>query len=645
MSEETEGQDTGAEAIAGGADPAAVALALGGASRERADAFLIKQGRLVDLQSEYLADRDRYELSHLRWRRFTEQMKGALQALTALVGIAVATGVGLMVWEAAHSRGLVIEPFSVPPDMAAKGLSGEVVAGQLLDRLNQMQNVTATSRPAQSYASNWGNDIKVEIPDTGISIGEFQRFLEEWLGHDTRISGAVWHTPGGIAIAARSGHTVAEPITGSEVDFDNLIQQVAEQVYGATQPYRYANYLDRNIYRSGAVLRVAEAEAIYKRLIYDPDPTERAWAWNGLGTQAYSVHGNIALAVRDYHKALEVQPDLPIAYSALTFQEVALSHPEAALAAARQYQRLQEIEAATEHARETAAEPITDLVGDYAESARLCIRTSGEPNALTVLNHDAYQDCAALELARQHDGAATRAWIADMPPVEAPASNGRRALARLRTATALDDWQTVADTEAGAEKAWITWLPGWDRNVTFNRDMRPLLALARSRLGDIAGGEALIATLPSDCYDCIRIHATIAALAGKPAQADALFVRAVQQAPSIPFAYYDWGQALIQRGQPDAAIEKFKQANQKGPHFADPLEGWGEALMAKNQSHLALEKFAQAEKYAPNWGRLHLKWGEALVYAGKKDEAKAQFARAATLDLPPNEKAELARHP
>ena len=40
MAEETEGQDTGAEASGAGVDPAAVALALGGASRERADAIV-----------------------------------------------------------------------------------------------------------------------------------------------------------------------------------------------------------------------------------------------------------------------------------------------------------------------------------------------------------------------------------------------------------------------------------------------------------------------------------------------------------------------------------------------------------------------------------------------------------------------------
>ena len=115
---------------------------------------------------------------------------------------------------------------------------------------------------------------------------------------------------------------------------------------------------------------------------------------------------------------------------------------------------------------------------------------------------------------------------------------------------------------------------------------------------------------------------TIAAWQRQWGRADYWFARAVKAAPSIPFAYADWGQSLLARGKPDAAIAKFTLANQKGPHFADPLEGWGEALMAKNQSHLALAKFAEAEKYAPNWGRLHLKWGEALVYAGKKDEAQ-----------------------
>ena len=50
MSEKEEVQDTGPEAAAGIADPAAVALALSGASRERADAFLKQQEALIEDQ-------------------------------------------------------------------------------------------------------------------------------------------------------------------------------------------------------------------------------------------------------------------------------------------------------------------------------------------------------------------------------------------------------------------------------------------------------------------------------------------------------------------------------------------------------------------------------------------------------------------
>jgi tetratricopeptide (TPR) repeat protein len=162
-------------------------------------------------------------------------------------------------------------------------------------------------------------------------------------------------------------------------------------------------------------------------------------------------------------------------------------------------------------------------------------------------------------------------------------------------------------------------------------------------LQDFAAAEARIAATPADCYDCLIARGRIAQLRGQHARADYWFARAVANAPSIPFAYADWGEALLARGKPDEAVEKFKLGTQKGPHFADPLEGWGEALMAKNQSHLALAKFAEADKYAPNWGRLHLKWGEALVYAGNKGEALKQFARSSQLDLTPSEKGELAR--
>jgi tetratricopeptide (TPR) repeat protein len=182
----------------------------------------------------------------------------------------------------------------------------------------------------------------------------------------------------------------------------------------------------------------------------------------------------------------------------------------------------------------------------------------------------------------------------------------------------------------------------WSSDVC-SSDLDPLTALTEANLGDRNGAHALIDKTPLDCDMCIRFRGRIDALERNWGGARYWFERAAAQAPSLPFAYTDWGAMLLAKGDYDGAIVKFKTANLKGPHFADPLEMWGEALIAKNRSDLALAKFAEAEKYAPNWGRLHLKWGEALLWSGNKAEAKKQFATAAALDLAPSEKSELSR--
>ena len=99
-------------------------------------------------------------------------------------------------------------------------------------------------RPTDTYRNNWADDIKVEIPDTGVSIGEYNRYLRAWLGHETRISGAIYRTPDGVAVTVRAGDTLGETYMGAEKDLPALMQRAAESVFAATQPYRYCDYLE-----------------------------------------------------------------------------------------------------------------------------------------------------------------------------------------------------------------------------------------------------------------------------------------------------------------------------------------------------------------------------------------------------------------
>jgi hypothetical protein len=55
-----------------------------------------------------------------------------------VIVVAVAVLIVSAVWSAAHDDGLVVDVFSVPPDMAQRGLTGDFVASHFLDRLTDL---------------------------------------------------------------------------------------------------------------------------------------------------------------------------------------------------------------------------------------------------------------------------------------------------------------------------------------------------------------------------------------------------------------------------------------------------------------------------------------------------------------------------
>ena len=256
-----------------------------------------------------------------------------MRLATLCVGIAAACLVGAAVWDAAHDDGLVIEAFSVPPDLAARGLTGEVVANQLLANLSSFQAISVSARDASSFTHNWDNDIKVEIPETGVSIGEFNRFLHEWLGHQTHITGAIYRTQSGIAVTARVGSDIAPTMTGGEAELDELLRKTAESIFRAAQPYRYAQY----VFNQGR--RPDEGIAAQKNLIANGSPLDRFWAWNGLVTM-YAAQFDFAQSEKASRAAIALRPDSAQSYFNLGRAERVAQHDEVALTASQTALRL-----------------------------------------------------------------------------------------------------------------------------------------------------------------------------------------------------------------------------------------------------------------------------------------------------------------
>jgi tetratricopeptide (TPR) repeat protein len=600
-----------------------------------AAAFLEDQRGLIADQRHHM----RVQLRGLHLGIAEKWLGVLLRVATAFTGLAVAAGLAYLIWNAAASNDLVIDSFQVPPGLAERGMSGQVVAAKLSDKIATMQAQTTSQRAPKSYANGISDGLKLDIPETGVSLAELDRFLRAKLGHDLHIGGEMVQAGNGVALTARVGAD-STTVTGMEAEIDTLLQKLAEKVYQTTQPYRFSVWLQSQ-------RRVPEGVAILKALATANGPAkERAWAYNGWAIatiQGQSEKMGTALLRRGH----ELDPDSYLLLQNLGVSKNRLGHEEES---ARDAQAA--LSAITVHGSDyTLPERIPPLVHNYTASIlvhRGALLEAAEQqrlflNATVGINAPSFALLAEI-LSGLHEPAAAAAALAQNAPppnlANAGTFNFASLQARLVIAVEAQDWAGALAAEQGFT-ALTALYPGFAEDKPTMVD--PSLALALAHLGRFAEAEVRLKPMHADCYPCLRAHAQVAALAGQSARADFWFAHATAAAPTSPYADTEWGRALLDRKQPDVAIEKFIAANKIGPHFADPLEGWGEALMAQNQSHLALAKFAAAEKYAPNWGRLQLKWGEALVYAGKKSEAAKHFARATTLDLTPSEKSELAK--
>ncbi len=627
MSEEAENA-----AESGGEAATATALALAGASRAEADAFLRDQ-------REHLQE----QMKQIGLRLWEMRLGVLLRIATAFTGLVVAAGLGFLIWNAAESNDLVIDSFQVPPELAARGLSGPVVAAKLSDKVAAMQAATNSQRAPKSYANGISDGLKLDIPETGVSLSELDRFLREKLGHDLHIGGElVLADKGAVALTARIGTDGSATVAGAPGDMDSLLQNLAEQVYRLTQPYRYAVWLQRE--RNGS--HVEEAIAVLKELAAGGPAKERAWAYNGLGA-SLATYQSAKVALAMHRRGHELDPENYLLVANIGNLEGNFGQAEASLrdnqtalelilAHGRNY-GLPDRLAGPEHSYRAAIFLARGALLEAADEARKSIAVSP---AGAYANQGIGQ--YAETLAALHEPGAARTAQAENPISPLALSNFflGNFHARLSVALEAQDWTGVLTAERDLLSLQARFA-GWaEIRPTF---FDPLMALALAHLGRFAEAEARLKPTAGDCYPCLIARAQVAALQGQPGRADYWFARAAAIGPSLPYAQTEWGKALLARGRADDAIAHFTIAGKIGPRFADPMEGWGEALMAKNQSHLALKKFGAAEKLAPNWGRLQLKWGEALVYTGKPADAKAHFSRAAALDLTPSEKSELAR--
>jgi tetratricopeptide (TPR) repeat protein len=577
-------------------DPTAAALAAEVAKdnpelAQEASAYFRKQSHLVEVQTEHLHEQRAVNLQLLKLRRFAVRLRVGLQLFVILVATVIGVGGAILIRDAVNSRSVVVESFEAPPALVDRGVTGKVVADGLLDELRRLQSATRADAGKRDLANAWTGEIKLAVPEAGISFGEFSRMLKARFGHDLHIEGEVIQTDtGGLALTVRGDGVAARKFTGGAGELDNLITQAAGYVYSQSEPVLWAYYLT-NKGRNNEAL--AFSKAAYAGADKDDRPyLLNTWA-NALSNVGGSPHESLAL----YRAARKLKPDYWVAYNNVMQAYWLLGDEENSW---KEGEAMRVVAGGRPgRAPETYyqnSDILTWNLGPWLDETVADADASGgigsNVGAVAAVN------IADIEV-RLHDTAAAELSLQTVKPD--PADHGTTAMAHFvrgrlarekgDTATSITEMEAFQTSYANPDVS--SQYPGylcWVASVE--------AAAGRPEKADLVLGSA------GSYVDCYRFRADVLDDRGDWEGAQRAYAAAVTLAPDLPAGYYSWGVALARHDELAVAEEKFRDANRRGPHWADPLKAWGDLLVKQGKTKEALAKYDAALKYAPNWKQL-----------------------------------------
>ncbi len=560
-------------------------------------AFIQSQTDLLRMQQAQFGEELRLRLRHLhgqshegRLRRLSQRIRLGTQVFTLVFTGLVALAVGVMVRDAMSAHAVIVDPFDAPPALAARGFSGTVIAGGLLDELTRLQMATRSSAEKRNLVSAWTAEIKVQVPGTGVSISDMDRLLRAHLGHDLHVGGDLVQTDdGGLALTVRGAGVMPKRFAGPASSLGALTTRAAEYIFGQSQPYLFALYLWQNDRNAEAIAFCRDAFAS----VSDADKPYilKLWA-NALLTSGGSPGAALSL----YRQALTIKPDYWSAYDN-TMNVLWL---------------------------------VGDEEGAWREGLRMQKQAGGRPGRAPEIQYENWDALtwnlqawrAAMQADADAQGGTGTGANADAPilaDIDARLHDPRGAEFQLQIARASASDPTVAAlthfvngrlaAEAGDVTRAETELEAFG---AVNAD--PLvsseapgytcwIAPAAQAAGHPERADAILNSA-GHFVDCARFRADILDARGDWAGAQRAYAEAVAVAPDLPAAYLSWGEALARHGDLPGAAAKLAAAHARGPHWADPLKAWGDVLARQGDRAAAVARYHEALTYAPNWGAL-----------------------------------------
>jgi hypothetical protein len=303
----------GAEAFA-----AAVAANLSNHSPEVAAetvAFLRKQTELLEAQRKSVETE--HEYFEVEWgpRLLALRLRTAFRIFLVLFGTVIGVGLAIVIYSAVQSRSVVIEPFDIAPNVAAEVPSGKIVAAGLLDVLTRIQAASRATIEHRKLSNAWTNEISIDIPETGISIGQVDGTIKTRFGHDQHIDGDLVKTSsGGLALTVRGTGIQPKTFDSEAGTLDKLLTQAGEYVFGQSQPGLWAAYLAEND-RYDEAIRFAQSAYNTLQASEKPDVLN---AW-GIAISAKGGEEARREALPLFRESVRLKPDYWIGYGNIIY--------------------------------------------------------------------------------------------------------------------------------------------------------------------------------------------------------------------------------------------------------------------------------------------------------------------------------------
>jgi tetratricopeptide (TPR) repeat protein len=598
------------EALAGAAAFASAIAAI--ASKQdpevarRTAAFLTDQSELLKVQKEHLKDEHALRLTQLRrqaallrGQQIGQAVRVTIQVVTALIFIAIGVSAVAMVHDAFNSRGVVIEPFEISPNVAEQVPTGRIVASGLLDHITELQATARLLKTQKSdLAGAWAEEASITIPEAGLSLNQVEQFLRQKLGHDIHVSGDIVRAaPDGIALTIRGLDVLPKTFAGSSGDLDSLLQQAAEYLYGEANIVAFSYYLDtKKQYR-----REIEYLQSHIKKASEADRASVLVSWAGALVDSEGM-SRLPQAKSLMQQAIKIAPRDPLGYRNLG-ADMALGGDEEGAAGLMETALRAGIEPADLYT-------YADLHYDFQSEKKFSEKNIEDSQGTGTLTGGQPQFYLAIVSARQHDMETAENFLNSMP-IDAQSEDDVAEYAGATAMIAADKGNLTDATKAWDQLLKITDPRVWIDNGTLG--LYPLMCFAAvdyEKAGMPQKADAALDApkriLGVDSYvDCYRSRGDVLDLRGDWKGAQEWYGKAIKLAPSIPSGYYSYGLALMKHGDIKRAEEQLKLASEKGPHWADPLKAWGDVLVKQGNKKDALAKYDEALKYAPSWKHLH----------------------------------------